>query len=181
MLNYAGRHVRWGWGWWVSSKRHSLQAVGLSQMSPTAVQIVSKPPSLNNGGPIYLFFDKPTMRTRWMAGGAPHKSEWCRDKSSSDNHTKSLDLWYLPYIQTLIHTTHNFKWSRYTLTILNISQLQTFIYLLKTAHPRTTKQLTRTYNTTYSTSQTYHTQSSPEMWSHTPLSGTHTLMTTKDN
>ena len=30
-------------------------------------------------------------------------------------------------------------------------------------HPRTTKQLTRTYNTAYSTSRTYHTQSSPEM------------------
>ena len=40
-----------------------------------------------------------------------------------------------------------------------ISQLQTFIYILETAHPRTTKQLTRTH----STSQTYHTQSSPEM------------------
>ena len=30
-------------------------------------------------------------------------------------------------------------------------------YLLETAHPRTTKQLTQTYNTAYSTSQTYHT------------------------
>ena len=28
-------------------------------------------------------------------------------------------------------------------------------------HPRTTKQLTQTYNTAYSISQTYHTQSSP--------------------
>ena len=35
--------------------------------------------------------------------------------------------------------------------------------LLETPHPRTTKQLTRTYNTAYSTSRTYHTQSSPEM------------------
>ena len=33
----------------------------------------------------------------------------------------------------------------------------------------------------YSTSRTYHTQSSPEMWTHTPLSGTRTLMTTEDN
>ena len=33
----------------------------------------------------------------------------------------------------------------------------------ETAHPRTTKQLTQTFNTEYSTSQTYHTQSSPEM------------------
>ena len=39
----------------------------------------------------------------------------------------------------------------YTLITLNISQLQTFIYLLATAHPRTTIQLTRTYNTAYST------------------------------
>ena len=35
--------------------------------------------------------------------------------------------------------------------------------LLETPHPHTTKQLTRTYNTAYSTSRTYHTQSSPEM------------------
>ena len=41
--------------------------------------------------------------------------------------------------------------------------IATSIYLLETPHPRTTKQLTRTYNTTYSTSRTYHTQSSPEM------------------
>ena len=34
--------------------------------------------------------------------------------------------------------------------------MQTFIYLLETAHQRTTKQLTRPYNTAYSTSQTYH-------------------------
>ena len=62
-----------------------------------------------------------------------------------------------------IHTTQNFKWSWYTLTTLYISQLHPFIYLLDTAHPRTTKQLTRTYNTAYSTSLSYHTQSSPEM------------------
>ena len=63
------------------------------------------------------------------------------------------------YLRPSIHTTQNFKWSRYTLTTLNISQLQTFIYLIETAHPHTTKQLTRTYNTAYSTSQTSHTQS----------------------
>ena len=49
------------------------------------------------------------------------------------------------------------------LTTLSISQLQTFIYLLETAHSRTTKQLTRIYNAVYSTSQTYHTQFPPEM------------------
>ena len=32
------------------------------------------------------------------------------------------------YLRPSIHTTQNFKWSRYTLTTLNISQLQTFIY-----------------------------------------------------
>ena len=47
------------------------------------------------------------------------------------------------YLRSSIHTTQNFKWSRYTLTTLNISQFQTFIYLLETAHPCTTKQLTR--------------------------------------
>ena len=35
--------------------------------------------------------------------------------------------------------------------------MQTCICLLVTAHQHTTKQLTRTYNTAYSTSQTYHT------------------------
>ena len=72
----------------------------------------------------------------------------------------SLQQTYLP---PSIHTTHDFKWSWYTLTSLSISQLQTFIYLLETAHPRTTKQPTRTYNTANSTSQTYHAQSSPEI------------------
>ena len=78
------------------SKRHSLQAVYLSQRIQTAVQIVSKPPAPRNGGRFTFFY---------------------------------------------------FKWSRYTLTTLNISQLQTCIYLLETAHSRTTKQLTRAYIT----------------------------------
>ena len=43
------------------------------------------------------------------------------------------------------------------------------------------KQLTRTYNTTCITSQTYHTQSSPKMLKHTRLSGTRTLVTIKDS
>ena len=49
----------------MGSKRHILQAVELSE---TAVQIVSNPPALSNGGPIYRFF------ANWMAGAAPHKS-----------------------------------------------------------------------------------------------------------
>ena len=74
------------------------------------------------------------------------------------------------YLRTPIHTTQNFKWSRYTLITLNISQLQIFIYLLETAHPRTTKQLTRIYNTAYSTShQTYHTHSSGDVNAHSTL------------
>ena len=71
------------------------------------------------------------------------------------------------YLRLLIHTTQNFKRSGYTLTALNLSQLQTYIYLLEISHPRNPKQLTRTYNT----SQTYHTQFSPEIWTHTPLHG----------
>ena len=71
-----------------------------------------------------------------------------------DNITFTTKTYRLP----LIHTTQNFKCPRHTLTTLNISQWQTCIYLLDTAHPRTTKQLTRTYNTAYSTSQTYDTQ-----------------------
>ena len=53
----------------------------------------------------------------------------------------------------------NFKWSWYILTTLNISQLQTCINLLETAHPRTTKQLTRT--TTLHTIHHKHTTLSP--------------------
>ena len=56
------------------SKRHSLQAVELSQWSQAAVQIVSNPPAPSNGGPIYRFLGMPAMRTRWMADAAAHKS-----------------------------------------------------------------------------------------------------------
>ena len=51
------------------SKRHSLQAVELSQWFQAAVQIVSNLPA-----PIYRFLGMPAMRTRWMAGAAAHKS-----------------------------------------------------------------------------------------------------------
>ena len=58
----------------LDSKRHSLQAVELSQRTQVAVQIVSNIPAPSNGGPIYLFLGMPAMRTRWMAGVAAHKS-----------------------------------------------------------------------------------------------------------
>ena len=61
------------------SKRHSLQAVELSQRSQTAVQIVSNLPAPSNGGPIYRFLGMSAMRTRWMAGADAHKSGWRRD------------------------------------------------------------------------------------------------------
>ena len=79
------------------SKRHSLQAVELSQRTQAAVQIVSNIPATSNGGPIYRFLDMPAMRTHWMAGATAHKSGWCQDQSRSDNFKQeSLDLWYLP-------------------------------------------------------------------------------------
>ena len=53
------------------SKRHSLQAVELSQQTQAAVQIVANLPAPSNGVPIYRFWG---MRTRWMAGAAAHKS-----------------------------------------------------------------------------------------------------------
>ena len=56
------------------SKRHSLQAVELSQRTQAAVQIVSNLPAPSNGGPIYRFLGMPAMRTHWMAGAAAHKS-----------------------------------------------------------------------------------------------------------
>ena len=43
--------------WCFGSKRHSLQAVELSQQTQAAVQIVSNLPAPKNGGPIYLFFN----------------------------------------------------------------------------------------------------------------------------
>ena len=55
-------------------KRHSLQAVELSQRTQAAVQIVSKLPAPSNGGPIYCVLGMPVMRTRWMAGAVAHKS-----------------------------------------------------------------------------------------------------------
>ena len=58
--NASGDHIQYG------SKRHSLQAVDLSQRSQTVVQIVS--------GPIYRVLGTPAMQTRWMAGAASHKS-----------------------------------------------------------------------------------------------------------
>ena len=67
-MGWNGRGVMDG------SKRHSLQAVELSQWSQAAVQIVSNPLAPSNGGPIYRFLGMPAMRTRWMAGAAAHKS-----------------------------------------------------------------------------------------------------------
>ena len=64
----VGRHTYSG------SKRHSLQAVELSQRTQAAVQIVSNLPAPSNGGPIYRFLGMPNMRTHWMAGAAAHKS-----------------------------------------------------------------------------------------------------------
>ena len=47
------------------------------------------------------YFGKPTMRTRSMAGTAPHKSRRCRHKSRSDNNTQSsLDLRYMSQTNT---------------------------------------------------------------------------------
>ena len=58
----------------IGSKRHSLQAVELSQQTQAAVQIVSNLPAPSNGGQIYRFLGMPAMRTRWMAGAVAHKS-----------------------------------------------------------------------------------------------------------
>ena len=57
-----------------SSKRHSLQAVELSQRTQAAVQFVSNLHAPSNGGPIYRFLGMPAKRTHWMAGAAAHKS-----------------------------------------------------------------------------------------------------------
>ena len=58
----------------LGSKRHSLQAVQLSQRTQTAVQIVSNLPASSNGGQIYRFLGMSAMRTRWMVGAVAHKS-----------------------------------------------------------------------------------------------------------
>ena len=89
----------------------------------------------------------------------PCVSIGCTMKGVGSLHSSETTLHLLQhsYLRPLIHTTQNFKWLRYTLTTQNISQLQTCIYFLETAHPYTTKQLTRVYNTAYGTSQTFHT------------------------
>ena len=77
----------------MGSKRHSLQAVELSQRNQAAVQIVSNLHAPSNGGPIYRFLGMPAMRTRCMAGAVAHKSGRCQDQSRSDNSKQeSLDL-----------------------------------------------------------------------------------------
>ena len=76
----------------IGSNRHILHAVELSY----PVQIMSTPPT-----PVYHFFCKPAMWTRWMAGTAPHKSGRCRGLSRSNNIAQeSLDLRYLPQTST---------------------------------------------------------------------------------
>ena len=50
------------------SKRHSLQAVELSQWTQAAVQIVSNLPAPSNGGPIYRFWAcRPCGPAGWLA------------------------------------------------------------------------------------------------------------------
>ena len=50
------------------SKRHSLQAVELSQWFQAAVQIVSNLPAPSNGGPIYRFLGMPACGPAgWLA------------------------------------------------------------------------------------------------------------------
>ena len=58
----------------LGSKRHSLQAVELSQRIQAAVQILFNLPAPSNAGRIYRFLGMPAMRPRWMAGAAAHKS-----------------------------------------------------------------------------------------------------------
>ena len=98
------------------------------------------PPKEKNLPPMYIT-SPPYAPICWIRQG----------KGSSPSLEITLHSQQQTYHRPSIHTTQNFKWSRYTLTTPNISQLQTLIYLLETAHPRTTKQLTRTYNTAYIT------------------------------
>ena len=70
------------------SNRNSLQAVELSQRLQTAVQMVWKPPTPRNEGPIHSCFGKPAMRTRWMASAAPHKREANPGPTTTDTHTQ---------------------------------------------------------------------------------------------
>ena len=50
-----------------------------------------------------------------------------------------------------MHTTHNIKWSRYTLTTLNISQLQTFIHAIENnGHGHTALHTVHHKHTTHS-------------------------------
>ena len=61
------------------SKRHSLHAVELSQRSGKPCINCVDPSRPQQWGPDYRLLGKPAMRTRWMAGNAPHKRGRCRD------------------------------------------------------------------------------------------------------
>ena len=60
------------------SKRHNLHAVDLSQRSGKPCANCVDPSRPQQWGPGYRFLDKPAMRTRWMAGNAPHKRAMSR-------------------------------------------------------------------------------------------------------
>ena len=81
------------------SKRHSVQAVKLSQRFwQTDVHLVSIPAAPNHGCPIYRFLGKLAMQTRWMAGTAPHKSETNPDPTTTRN-----QLWICDICHRKIH------------------------------------------------------------------------------
>ena len=81
------------WWWWVNINRHNIQMVELSQRFwPTSVHIVSIPPAPSNKGPIYCFWGKPAMRTRWMTDTAPHKSGRCTGSTTTRKQVWICDI-----------------------------------------------------------------------------------------
>ena len=108
-----------------SSRRHSLQVVELSQRFWQAdVQILLKPPTPSNCGPIYRFWSKPNMLTRWMT-----------DKSMSDNNTQtSLDLRYKPYTNAQTQFSYPLTTSPPTSPVPNTYIFRTLQQLF-TSHP----------------------------------------------
>ena len=108
-----------------------------------------------------LFFNvdpPPKVKTSKVHNSRPCAPIGCTRQWVGSFHSLETPLHFLQptYLLPLIHATPNFKWSMYTLTTLNISQLQTFICLFKTALTHTTKQLTLIIYTTESQMIDFH-------------------------
>ena len=101
------------------SKRHSLQAVELSQQSGKPCENCADPSRPSNGDPITVFGGNPAMRTRWMAGNAPFFSTVIFKRPCNEKKLRARLIWHLKYIVgILLHhsevfKTHSYVWGSF--------------------------------------------------------------------